>query len=275
MLPPRTALVSFACVLAVTFCQTSARGVQESEDIPGFYFELLMTHMSDMREDIEQQLKEQAAEFREIAATLRFDIGRILEEMPGRKRHRHPDAENSSAGESKIVESFRTNDGEMIECRTDTLNNIDPNDRSLNGDWTVIQDRFDGSVDFYRPWVDYRDGFGVLRGEHWLGLAKVHAILQTGRRFELLVLLEDRNGGKAYAHYDQFMIGSEQEQFTLKKLGKYTGTAGDSLKEHKDLKFSTYDQDNDAGTKNCAHRHHGAWWFRNCYSRFVQFNRIR
>ncbi|XP_060951299.1 ficolin-2-like [Limanda limanda] len=35
--------------------------------------------------------------------------------------------------------------------------------------WTVIQTRMDGTVNFYRPWTQYKVGFGSVTGEHWLG----------------------------------------------------------------------------------------------------------
>ena len=45
-----------------------------------------------------------------------------------------------------------------------------------------------------------------------------------------------------------------------------TGTAGDSLRWHNGMKFSTKDVENDIdGARNCAQMFHGAWWFNSCF----------
>ncbi|CAC5366590.1 unnamed protein product [Mytilus coruscus] len=38
-----------------------------------------------------------------------------------------------------------------------------------DGQWTVIQRRLDGTTDFYRNWHEYKQGFGNVNLEYWLG----------------------------------------------------------------------------------------------------------
>ncbi|KFB50577.1 AGAP012000-PA-like protein [Anopheles sinensis] len=138
---------------------------------------------------------------------------------------------------------------------------------NLGGGWTVFQRRMDGSVDFYRDWESYKNGFGDIDGEHWLGLEKLHLMTRSGRH-ELLVLLKDFEENLAYALYDDFKIGSETEKYNL-TVGNYSGTAGDKLTHHNGMKFTTSDQDNNPrdGRENCAISYKGAWWFQRCYDR--------
>uniref|UniRef100_A0A182F2A0 Fibrinogen C-terminal domain-containing protein n=1 Tax=Anopheles albimanus TaxID=7167 RepID=A0A182F2A0_ANOAL len=135
--------------------------------------------------------------------------------------------------------------------------------RALGGGWIVMQHRYDGSLDFYRDWSEFRNGFGDLEKEFWLGLEKVHQITK-GRRHEMIVELKDFDGTYKYAHYDAFEIGSESEEYVLKELGSYDGTAGNEMRINSGMKFTAKDRDNDEYEKNCAQICQGAWWHQRC-----------
>ncbi|KAH8328217.1 hypothetical protein KR067_006184, partial [Drosophila pandora] len=138
--------------------------------------------------------------------------------------------------------------------------------------WMVIQRRMDGSVDFNRNWTEYRDGFGNLTGEFFLGLEKLHLVTQS-RQHELLIRLGKVDGSTAFEKYDNFRIGSEKDSYPLESVGNPTGDAGDSLTEyHLNMKFSTIDRDNDVHEYNCAKRFGGGWWFHKCGSSFLNGN---
>ncbi|XP_055600379.1 fibrinogen-like protein A isoform X2 [Uranotaenia lowii] len=135
-----------------------------------------------------------------------------------------------------------------------------------DGGWTVIQNRFNGSVDFYRGWKAYEEGFGDLEGEFWFGLEKIHE-LTFFKRHELHVLLEDFEGNFKVAKYDDFRVADQSKKYTLESLGKYSGTAGDSLDYQRGQKFSTFDSDNDQREINCAEERGGGWWHNACVLR--------
>ena len=84
----------------------------------------------------------------------------------------------------------------------------------------VFQKRLDGSVDFYRGWADYKNGFGNLNGEFWLGLDKIHRLTKTKNRVR--VDLEDTTGKTAYAEYDMFAVTSDRTKYQL-GLKTYSG----------------------------------------------------
>ncbi|XP_058122394.1 angiopoietin-4-like [Anopheles ziemanni] len=135
---------------------------------------------------------------------------------------------------------------------------------SFGGGWTVVQHRFNGLENFYRNWTEYRDGFGSLGGEFWLGLERLYEI--TSRRpHELMVEVKDFQGNYGYALYKEFEIGAEVEQYRMKKLGLQSGPAGDALRVNQGQKFSTADRDNDANSNsNCAVALKAGWWFFSC-----------
>ena len=128
----------------------------------------------------------------------------------------------------------------------------------------MFQRRQDGSVDFYRGWNDYKEGFGQLTAEFWLGNDKIHR-LTASRPSSLRVDLEDWNRVRVYAKYENFRIGDEQAKYRL-EVSSYSGTAGNSLAaRHNHMAFSTKDRDNDgAGSYDCANNYPGSWWYGYC-----------
>ena len=130
------------------------------------------------------------------------------------------------------------------------------------GGWLVFQRRRDGSVDFYRDWVDYKAGFGEITSEFWLGNDYLHTL--TRDQQELRVDLMDFQGNTAYAKYSTFTVKSEAEKYALNVKG-YSGTAKDSLTYNSGFAFSTKDRDNDGRTHgSCALQRKGAWWYGSC-----------
>ncbi|EDV37114.2 uncharacterized protein Dana_GF19835 [Drosophila ananassae] len=130
--------------------------------------------------------------------------------------------------------------------------------------WLVIQRRLNGSLSFFRNWEEYSQGFGSLEGEFFLGLEKIRALTAL-EPHELYVHLEDFEGVKKHAKFDEFAIGSAEDDYAMNVLGRYSGTAGDSLRSHRKMKFSTFDRDNDREfNKNCAFYYLGGWWYNAC-----------
>ncbi|PIK35502.1 putative veficolin-1-like isoform X2, partial [Apostichopus japonicus] len=90
-----------------------------------------------------------------------------------------------------------------------------------------FQRRVNGSVDSYRNWTSYKEGFGELSHEFWLGNDKIYYLTNQDAP------------------------------------GNYTGF--EVLEENLSIPFSTFDKDSDKYRKgNCAIKHHGAWWYKKC-----------
>lgn len=140
---------------------------------------------------------------------------------------------------------------------------------TAKGGWTVIQRRDDYGEErenFNRDWDDYKSGFGDPEMEFWLGNENIY-MLTNAEDYSLRVELEDFEGNVRYAEYSNFKLYSEREQYKL-EIGGYTGDAGDSLNDPwygSNLSpFSTYNQDNDRSSLNCASMLKGGWWWKSC-----------
>ncbi|XP_067877371.1 angiopoietin-related protein 6 isoform X2 [Heterodontus francisci] len=130
------------------------------------------------------------------------------------------------------------------------------------GGWTVIQRRQDGSVNFFRTWENYKQGFGNIDGEYWLGLENIYWLTNQDN-YKLLILMDDWQGRRVFAEYDNFRVEAEADFYRL-RLGHYRGNAGDSLSWHNGKQFTTLDRDRDLYIGNCAHYQKGGWWYYTC-----------
>ncbi|XP_017856785.1 PREDICTED: microfibril-associated glycoprotein 4-like [Drosophila arizonae] len=135
-----------------------------------------------------------------------------------------------------------------------------------DSNWTVIQRRLDGSVDFNRNMSDYRSGFGQLDGEFFIGLDKLY-LLTKSQPHELYISMKDVRNHTLFKHYLDFRIGGEEDNFRLISLGQYNGNLRDEMSHQVNSAFSTYDNDNDVYPYNCALLAQSGWWFSSCFDR--------
>ena len=137
------------------------------------------------------------------------------------------------------------------------------------GGWTVVQRRMDGSENFFRNWTEYRIGFGELHKEHWLGNEQIyfltsHAFLKGSElRVDMQIKAEST---MRWAKYSGFNVDAEHTGYTLHISG-FSGSYGvvDRLVEQNNMKFSTYDVDNDHWSYSCSLGKYGAWWYNDCH----------
>ncbi|WAR29064.1 FCN1-like protein [Mya arenaria] len=171
----------------------------------------------------------------------------------------HPDLPSSIY----TITLWNTNSRAEVVCDMDTD----------GGGWTVFQHRVNGSVDFYRNFSSYENGFGSLHGEFWLGLSLMHEMTSHTTN-ELRIDIQRANGSLGYVVYPKFRI--EAAPTYILRIGNKTDYGGisstsvDSFTDTGyggavDMAFTTFDRDNDLIVENCALLYHGAWWYHSCY----------
>ncbi|XP_055620393.1 protein scabrous [Toxorhynchites rutilus septentrionalis] len=129
-------------------------------------------------------------------------------------------------------------------------------------EWTTIQRRQDGSVDFNRSWEDYANGFGSPAGEFWIGNQALHHLTNDNCSM-LRIVMQDIYDNTWFADYDAFRIGSREAGFRLELAG-YNGNASDAFEYQNHMQFSAIDVDRDISNTHCAGNYEGGWWFSHC-----------
>mgnify|MGYP000414154631 CR=1 FL=1 len=132
------------------------------------------------------------------------------------------------------------------------------------GGWLVIQNRFNGEVDFNRLWDEYKDGFGNIASEFWLGLDNIY-LLSNQDFYELRFDLWDFEDNRVYALYKNFKLDGARDRYKIHATD-FEGSAKNGMKVHHGMRFSTPDQDNDNWqTYHCGREWRAGWWFNNCW----------
>ncbi|XP_060563343.1 microfibril-associated glycoprotein 4-like [Ruditapes philippinarum] len=142
------------------------------------------------------------------------------------------------------------------------------------GGWTVIQNRFDGSVDFYRNFSEYENGFGDLNGEFWLGLKHIQKLASNGRT-EIRLEMTRNSSEEGFETFKDFKLVDGDEYRLHINEDSATRSSGISANVsfayNNGSPFSTYDRDMDRWLgESCAQRRHGGWWYNYCT--FVNLN---
>ncbi|XP_067661571.1 techylectin-5A-like [Haliotis asinina] len=127
----------------------------------------------------------------------------------------------------------------------------------------VIQYRYDGSQRFDRTWDEYKEGFGDLNKEFWLGNEKIRRLTEDGV-FSLLIQIWDSKSTKWKAYYQNFSIGNSSMNYALQSAG-FSGSAGDGLGCLQGQHFSVCGPDLDAHSPLCTDLSWGGWWVGSCH----------
>ncbi|XP_071835334.1 techylectin-5B-like isoform X4 [Apostichopus japonicus] len=176
----------------------------------------------------------------------------------------------------QCTQSTSVDCGRFRGATSDSIQNIQPAgwtkvpfevvcDDTDGGGWLVFHRRVDSSLSFYRVWSEYREGFGTVDGNFWLGNDKLAALTSQGE-YELRIELESKSG----QHYYAKCVGDVDTNFRLSVSGyDSSSTVGyDAMNNHNGREFTTRDRDNDAYGYNCASygtSYQSAWWFNHCY----------
>ncbi|XP_071835772.1 uncharacterized protein [Apostichopus japonicus] len=88
------------------------------------------------------------------------------------------------------------------------------------GGWTVLQRRRLDSVNFNRSWKNFRNGFGFLGSQFWIGNEKI-AVLTNQKRYQLRMDFENVAGETYYVTYDEFRISDEWGKYYISSLGTF------------------------------------------------------
>jgi len=211
-----------------------------------------------------------------------FGINQFGQQVPnGLQTQKEEDPDEMSPVQIKSVQSLAESGGNARDCNHlynlgVTQNGVymirpSPTDTPVqakcdfrySGGWTIIQHRFDGSVDFNKDWAAYETGFGQAQSEYWLGLEHITKLSKSADT-RIRIDVTDFQGHKAYVEHENFFVNGAEDNYRLHVGIKRHGDLGDSFQVTSGEKFTTYDRDNDGWSGNCAQDLQGGGWYSKC-----------
>ncbi|KAH9525687.1 hypothetical protein Btru_002050 [Bulinus truncatus] len=126
--------------------------------------------------------------------------------------------------------------------------------------------RLNHGTSFNRNWAEYKNGFGSVCDDYWLGNERIHRITSRNahEKYELRIDMLHRFY-HYFARYKQFSVDGESNHYALRVSG-FNGNTRDELAYHNNMFFSRPDRDNDQWPeKHCAGLLGAGWWYRSCH----------
>ena len=97
-------------------------------------------------------------------------------------------------------------------------------------------------------------------------------LLTSSQPYRVRVEIQQQTTGLWYSvEYQSFTVGDESNDQYRVNVDGFSGDTGDGFyaapvaNAHDGMSFTTYDQDNDLSTGNCASSWSGGFWFNCCY----------
>ncbi|XP_060565557.1 fibrinogen-like protein A [Ruditapes philippinarum] len=114
------------------------------------------------------------------------------------------------------------------------------------GGWTIFHRRIDGSLDFYRNFTEYENGFGNINGELWLGLKYIQELAEQGST-EIRLDMAKNDSTTGHETCSDFKL-TEGTNYTL-NIGSCIRfrVSVNGFAYNNQMPFSTYDRDLDTG----------------------------
>ena len=120
--------------------------------------------------------------------------------------------------------------------------------------WILMQQNLcDGSQQFRRGWVEFRNGFDDNHGNFWFGNEKISQLTSSSQWKLRSELQAADNKIWYYAEYSSFKLTGESDFYRIQVSG-YSGTAGDAFRDGtyanwitNGYRFSTFDSDRSPG----------------------------